>query len=449
MYVYRTDTGRVSGKADAQESSIHEQCFSGTIPAMNALVVGSSLFSSKNGCCSPADLGCDIKSSFGFIESIEYLKRGDVGVVFLDLDTQGPQGFLLLQELAHRYPQVSVIAVASSSTINTPGARHSAASLWLEKPVTPICIAPLLEHLRTKGAASAPLLGISPAIVKLRQTLRCLRDFSHPILIHGETGTGKELVARAFHQEMTNRKGPLVTVDCGSISPTLIENELFGHARGAYTGAIDSQRGLFASADGGTVFLDEIADLPLECQSRLLRLLQEGEIRPIGDTRFIKVDVRVIAATNVDLREAVHQGRFREDLYYRLAAMTIDVPPLRNRREDISLLADHFLRRDNPGKKLSLQAMRHLHYHFWPGNVRELQNRLLRAASLSEADVLGGMDLLDAEPPKPRAVLEETVKSEILKAVEEADHNVVEAARRLGIGKTTLYRKLKVYRSGG
>jgi DNA-binding NtrC family response regulator len=281
----------------------------------------------------------------------------------------------------------------------------------------------------------------------------------HPVVITGESGTGKEMVARALHYLGPYRERPFIAVDCGSLVPSLIESELFGHVKGAFTGAAQAKPGLLAIAEGGTVFLDEVGELPLDLQSRLLRALQEREIRPVGGTKTTPIDVRILAATNRDLEQGVAQGAFRQDLYFRLNVLSLRVPALRERREDIPLLVNTFierLSRDSGSRyQASEDAIKALMEYDWPGNVRELENCIEQACAMNSGPVIHSADLSDAVTKAksscakerqgsvlPMAELE---KQAILGAIAQLNGDKLTAARLLGIGKTTLYRKLKEY----
>jgi transcriptional regulator with PAS, ATPase and Fis domain len=282
------------------------------------------------------------------------------------------------------------------------------------------------------------------------------------VLVSGESGTGKELVARAIHFRGTMAQTPFVAVDCGSLVPTLMESELFGYEKGAFTGAMKSKAGLFQAANGGTIFLDEIGELPLEMQAKLLRVLQEREVRPVGSNESRSVDVRVIAATNRDLETAYREGTFRKDLYFRLNVVTVHLPALRERRSDVPVLVHHFLNRYAPGTNLHVTpaAMKSLLQYEWPGNVRELENCIARAVTLGDRQVIDVSDL----PPGIRAegggstqtsfpdgsslsttALAEMERMTILKVFEQANGDKALAGRMLGISRATLYRKLKRY----
>jgi two-component system response regulator HydG len=318
------------------------------------------------------------------------------------------------------------------------------------------------------------MIGRSPEMDKLYRILAKVAQSSHPVLILGESGVGKELVARSIHSNGPHADRPFVPIDCGSLVPTLMESELFGYVKGAFTGANRSKEGLLASAQGGTVFLDEIGELPLDLQAKLLRALQEKEVRPVGSTHRVAINVRILAATNRNLAAMVEQGRFRKDLYYRLSVVNLRIPPLRERKQDIPLLAAHFLERlsreTGTTHTLSDDALRTLVEYQWPGNVRELEHSLDRACTLSSGPVLHLGDLptqlqnfhlqnrrpvvaatvLGAAgsaraPVLPLAQLE---KQAILETLRKLNGDKLLAARLLGIGKTTLYRKLKEYGIG-
>jgi len=298
---------------------------------------------------------------------------------------------------------------------------------------------------------------------KLYRIIAKAANSSHPVLIFGESGTGKEMVARSINYSGPFRDKPFIPVACGSLVPTLIESELFGYVRGAFTGANQAKDGLLAIAEGGTIFLDEVGELPVDLQSKLLRAIQEKEIRPVGSTRRIPINVRILAATNRDLEQAVTEGAFRRDLYFRLNVLSLRIPPLRERRDDISLLIAHFMERASRAsgqeKVLSDDALKVLLAYDWPGNVRELENCLERTCAFTSGPLIHVPDL---PPAIARTVpvmpdngnghghnkiipMAELEKQTILKAIAELNGDKLQAARLLGIGKTTLYRKLKDY----
>jgi len=299
-------------------------------------------------------------------------------------------------------------------------------------------------------------------MAKLYRLISKASQISHPVLILGESGTGKEMVARAIHYSGPSRDKPFIPVDCGSLVPTLIESELFGHAKGAFTGATQSKDGLLTIAEGGTIFLDEIGELAVDLQAKLLRVLQAKEIRPVGSAKSVPVNVRILAATNRNLEQAVAQGSFRLDLFYRLNVLNLRVPSLRERRQDIPLLAAKFLEQCSgcSGRtyRLSEEAMRVLIAHAWPGNVRELENCIERCCAMSSGPIIHSSALpgftsgFSAEPTNTAAdarvvPLAEIEKQTILKTIAQLNGDKMMAAKLLGIGKTTLYRKLKHYKT--
>jgi two-component system response regulator HydG len=301
------------------------------------------------------------------------------------------------------------------------------------------------------------MVGRSPAMQHVFEWIARLARTDITVLIQGESGTGKELVAKAIHEASGRAQRPFVVVNCGAIPENLLESELFGHVRGAFTGAIQNKKGLFEEADTGTIFLDEIGELPPALQVKLLRFLQENEIKRVGGNQTLKLDVRVIAASNRDLHEMVGQGKFRSDLFYRLNVVQIALPPLRQRPEDIPVLARHFLRKfaakmHKPGRELSAEALQKLKAYPWPGNVRELENCIERAVALSLEREIGSAELPESvhQLPSPalpssRPSLKEMERRHIMETLESCGGNYDEAARVLGIGRTTLWRKLKEY----
>lgn len=298
------------------------------------------------------------------------------------------------------------------------------------------------------------IIGRSPAMQQVFNLMSRVIPASSPVLIQGETGTGKELVARAIHYNGPRREGPFVPVNCGAIPEALLESELFGHTRGAFTGAVTDKKGLFASADGGTIFLDEVSELPLSLQPKLLRVLQNGEVRRVGDTKPMRVDVRVISATNRNLDNLVKEGKFREDLYYRLNVIPIELPPLRERKEDIPLLAAHFLRLSaaRVGKRItgiSEPALEKLSQYSWPGNIRQLENVIERAVVLCSGDRLSAEDIslpVEEKPGRMQNVHTGTVaeieKQVVLERLARFGGNRTKTAASLGISRRTLLNKL-------
>jgi DNA-binding NtrC family response regulator len=307
------------------------------------------------------------------------------------------------------------------------------------------------ESVRS-GSRESILIGNSPPMVELYKKIALAARSDSPVLVTGETGTGKELVARSLHQFSHRRDRPFVPVNCGALTETLLESELFGHERGSFTGAVASRKGLFEQAQGGTLFLDEISETSPGFQVRLLRALQEGEIRPVGGHHVIQVDVRVVAASNRDLQELLELGKFRKDLFYRLSVVHLEVPPLRERSDDIPQLANHFLQQssERTGRQLRIspEALQALMEYDWPGNVRELENVIERVAVLKTDLKIGAEDLAFLQPaqePDDLSLNELGLveREKIVEVLRECSGNKAEAARRLGIERKSLYRKAK------
>ncbi|WP_168058295.1 sigma-54 interaction domain-containing protein [Candidatus Manganitrophus noduliformans] len=330
---------------------------------------------------------------------------------------------------------------------------------------------PIEEAPSAIDRAEAPpsfcgMIGGSRKMKALFETIQRVAPSNATILLYGESGTGKELVAKAIHEKSLRRHAPFIAIDCGALPETLLESELFGHVKGAFTGAIQNKKGLFEEAQGGTLFLDEIGDASLVFQSKLLRVLQEGEARPVGGTRSIKVNVRVVAATNKPLKEAIAKKSFREDLYYRLAVMPMVIPPLRERPEDIPLLARHFIEKYSVADgrsplRLSKEAIAVLTKFPWHGNVRELENVIERGILVSldseilpEAFMIGeGADLSGTSPfaahsSSMEEALAKVEREQIMYALEKHNGNKSLSARFLGISRASLYNKIKQYRIG-
>jgi two-component system response regulator HydG len=415
----------------------------------------------------------------GIAERIR-VERADWDVVLLDVGLPGISGIDLLKRFRDSGSMAAVIMLTGDTTATTATTcLRSGAFHYLTKPCLPIELASTVESaarhaiLRRRLArdevpgAAGVLVGESPEMRRLQAAVERLAGQDVAVLIQGESGTGKELVARALHAGGPPDR-PFLAINCSAIPDTLIDSELFGHARGAFTGATMDRDGVFVEADGGALFLDEIGDMPLHVQARLLRVLQEGEVRPVGSVDIRKVNVRVIAATHVDLRAAVAAGRFRDDLFYRLHVVALRVPPLRERRDDVPRLVAHFLRKhcgaDVP--TLTPEALDALVADPWPGNVRELENALLHAIALHQGDVIG----LESLPPKigvrslPVAAVSVAVEDPthllplseakrqvnatfergyLMKVLERARGSVSEAARLAGIDRTNLRRLLK------
>ena len=415
-------------------------------------------------------------------QAYRMLDSSNMDVVLLDLRLPGMNGLEVLREIKRRHSDILVVIMTGYATVHSAvQAMKAGAYDYITKPFNFDELRLILdrvsahlklttenrllrEQVRAKNGFGS-LVGRAPEMEKLYRIIAKAAKSSHPVLILGESGTGKELVARSIHFCGPYHDKPFIPVDCGSLVPTLIESELFGYVRGAFTGAVRAKDGLLATADGGTIFLDEVGELPVDLQAKLLRAIQEKEIRPVGGTRAIPVNVRILAATNRDLEAAVQQGTFRRDLYFRLNVLTLRIPPLRERKQDIPLLAGHILERvartTGVQRNISDDALKLMLPYDWPGNVRELENCLERACALSSGPTLHVSDMptslrnfeVQTGAPAVRAAsqgvtnLVEMEKRAILHAIEVLNGDKLEAARQLGIGKTTLYRKLKEYGS--
>ncbi len=400
--------------------------------------------------------------------------------VLLDLRLPGAGGLDALRRIKERRPEAVVIVVTGYGTVQSAvQAMKNGAYDYVTKPFSVDELKLLLErvasHLKLKSEnrllrekvkskqGFGGIVGRAPEMEKLYRIIAKAANSVHPVLILGESGTGKEMVARSIHYSGPFRDKPFIPVDCGSLVPTLIESELFGYVKGAFTGANQNKEGLMAMAEGGTIFLDEVGELPVDLQAKMLRALQEKEIRPVGSTRRIPINVRVLAATNRDLEQAVMQGAFRRDLYFRLNVLSLRIPALRERRQDIPLLIGHFLERmtraSGQEKMLSDDAVKAMLAYDWPGNVRELENCLERSYAFTTGPLIHITDLPReiGNLPIPESSngngnghskiipIAELEKQTILRAITELNGDKLQAARALGIGKTTLYRKLKEF----
>jgi two-component system response regulator HydG len=433
-------------------------------------------------------LGYAVEITGDLGEARSELRGRAADILLVNLPAGSSQGLELIAEVKLLYPDTSVIAMTASGSVNAAvEAMRGGASDYLTKPfavdelstvldraaashTTDTATRQLRERIRlSQGLGS--MIGRSQEMEKLYRILSKVAQGSHPVLVLGESGTGKELVARTIHAFGPNAQKPFLPVDCGSLVPTLIESELFGYVKGAFTGANRSKDGLLVSAEGGTVFLDEIGELSLDLQAKLLRALQEKEVRPVGATHRVPIKARIVAATNRDLAAMVERGTFRKDLFYRLNVVNLRLPSLRDRREDIPLLAAHFLDRISRerGRKFELsdEVLRTMMRYDWPGNVRELENSVERACALSSGPILhlgdlptqlqqqglearqtfaGGDAAGGADDGKPEVkTLADLERDAILNAIRTLNGDKLKAAKLLGIGKTTLYRKLKEY----
>ncbi len=411
--------------------------------------------------------------------ALALLDRVIPDLVLTDLKLPTLSGVELLRQIKTLLPRTEIAIMTGHGSIESAvDAMKLGAYDYIEKPFRVEKMRLLLQRmaekvrlvtenqfLRERVNTEESLDGIIGTSANIQDVLRMisrLKDTRTPVLISGESGTGKELVARAIHFRGAMAQTPFIAVDCGSLVPTLMESELFGYEKGAFTGATKTKAGLFQAANGGTIFLDEIGELPLEMQAKLLRVLQEKEVRPVGSNDHVSIDVRVIAATNRDLEAAYREGTFRKDLYFRLNVVTVHLPALRDRRSDIPMLVHHFLDRYAPGGTLQVTpaVMKSLLHYDWPGNVRELENCVARAVTLGDHQVIDVNDLPPAirtEQSSPVSLssqdaaslsttaLAEMERMTILRVFEQANGDKALAGKMLGISRATLYRKLKRY----
>jgi len=415
--------------------------------------------------------------------AVENVKEAPYDLVLMDVRMVKVSGLEALEKIKSYNPAIPVIIMTAYSSVETAvEALKQGAHDYLTKPLDfdklRLTLERAMEHTRLKEENrmlkeslgrqfdSQNIIGKSPAMITLLETVAQVAPSEATVLISGESGTGKELIAGAIHFNSLRKDGPFVKINCAAITETLLESELFGHEKGAFTGADRRKEGRFAQAHRGTLFLDEVSEMSLMMQVKLLRVLQEHEFSRVGGETTIQVDVRVIAATNKNLLEQIDAGAFREDLYYRLNVVELAVPPLMKRKEDIPLLAQHFLemfaaKNQKEIKGFTPKAMDNLIRYDWPGNVRELMNAVERGVVLARSPYLDEADFVflkdptvpadedSATPPdlsmEGDAPLEEIEKTAILKTLEAAGGNKSEAARRLGITRKTLHKKLKAY----
>ncbi|MEF2229603.1 MAG: sigma-54 dependent transcriptional regulator [Pseudodesulfovibrio sp.] len=403
-------------------------------------------------------------------EGLRELTTREYDLIITDLMLPGMDGIQMLERARAKHPPVEVIVVTGHATVsNAVKAMQKGAHSYIEKPFKLDELRLQVERALEQHALSAevlrlrriidqgksdfPLVGQSEVFSELKKTVRQLAQMNCNVLIQGETGTGKELVAQGIHQLSLRAEERFMAINCGTFTAELMDKELFGHEKEAFTGANRGQKGILEVADGGTVFFDEIGELPLNMQVKLLRVLQERTFLRVGGTREIPVDIRVVAATNCDLREMVERGEFRQDLFYRLNVVTLHAPPLREHREDIPILIGHFLEKHRqPGQAITsidqdtLDVL--MHYPF-PGNVRELENIVQRALALAQGTVFTA-DLLppeisDNQIEAPLPTLENMEKMHIRKVLAASGGNKTQAARILGIDRVSLWRKIKRY----
>jgi DNA-binding NtrC family response regulator len=410
-------------------------------------------------------------------QALEILDQWPVEILITDLRVPQIGGLELLKRVRQDFPHTAVLVLTQYGTIESAvEATRLGAADYITKPFhipelrskldrmirmldTDQENRVLRETLRTRPGFGG-LIGLSNKMQKVYRLIEKVSQHAYPVLILGESGTGKELVARSAHFSGVRRNRPFIPVDCSSLVPTLIEAELFGYVKGAFTGAMHTKQGLMEIADNGTLFLDEIGDMPIDMQAKLLRALQEKEVRPVGSTDRVPLSARIIAATNRDLEASVRQGTFRQDLFFRLNVVQIKLPPLRERKTDIPVLVNSFLEKfceaNGKMRTISEDAMSRLMAYDWPGNVRELENAIERAIALGSGPILHVADLPtslqygtgERLPQNDELLpLDEMERRAILRALREAGGDKLAAARILRIGKTTLYRKLKQYKT--
>jgi DNA-binding NtrC family response regulator len=410
------------------------------------------------------------------LEASKAIKREEFDVIVTDLQMRGLKGLDLLKETGRVAPFTPVIIITAFGTIESAiKAMKMGAYDYLTKPFQVdeflLTVEKALEHrylkkevLRLKKEVETryqfhQLIGRSPAMRKIYELIERISDSASNVLITGESGTGKELVAKALHYNGIRKEGPFVAVNCAAIPETLLESELFGYKKGAFTDAKTDKKGLMFEAKEGTLFLDEITEMPSTVQAKLLRVIEEREVRPLGDTLSYPVDVRIIATTNRDISSLTKEGQFREDLYYRLRVIDIELPPLRERREDIPLLVQHFIDKFGVATKkkisgVSEDVLKVLLNYAWPGNVRELENVIQRAMTLTQHEVIVPEDLPSTIFPaekeellegalREKYTMEQLEREYIRKVLIDVGGNKSKAAERLGLDRKTLYRKLQ------
>lgn len=424
--------------------------------------------------------GCNVLSADSAENALELFPGNDIDVTLTDIKMAGLDGLELLDRLkAIDEEAIVIIMTAYSSVDSAIAALRKGAYDYVTKPfVNEDLLQTVKNAVRTRELfrenrflrreldrrySFSEIIGKSEALAKVFRIVEKVADTNAGILIQGESGTGKELIARSIHYNSNRAAKAFLAVNCGALPESLLESELFGHTKGSFTGAIADKKGLFRSADGGTLLLDEIGEMPQPLQVKLLRALQEQEVTPVGASKPVKFDARIIAATNKNLEEEVAENRFREDLFYRLNVIEILLPPLRNRREDIPLLIKHFVAaiargQNEPAKPVSKEALSALINHNWPGNVRELQNAIERAFILSDAEIdpeylppkirsaaAGNNQFEMNDPEGLRPTLEEMERRYIVETLDAVGQDKTDAAEILGIDLSTLYRKLKRY----
>ncbi|MFC1477220.1 sigma-54-dependent transcriptional regulator [candidate division KSB1 bacterium] len=406
-------------------------------------------------------------------EAMSVLEKEPCDIALIDYLMPEMNGIELIRNMKiHGYETVPIILTAYGDTQLVVQAIKEGAYDFIVKPweeeLLLAVITKVLQYKKllkekeqlkdqlTKKQQYDQLIGISPAMRKIFAIIEKVKNSSTHILIQGESGTGKEQIAKAIHKNSNRKDHPFIPVDCNAINPNVIESELFGHVKGAFTGAFQAKEGLFRSAGKGTIFLDEVAEIPVNLQPKLLRAIQEMMIKPVGCDKSVSITARLIAATNKNIKNAIEDGSFREDLFYRLNVVSIVVPPLRERKEDIPLLVDHFIEKYNSDEKeiydITPDALSLLMNYPWPGNIRQLENYIARAFTLGSANTIRVQDLpkelknQEKKPDESVQSLKNVEREHIIKAIIHFKGNIVLAAKQLGIGKSTLYNKLKEYK---
>ena len=421
------------------------------------------------------DAGYEVSTAADGRTALLQLEQVEPDVVLTDLKMPGMDGLTLIEQGRPMSPHATFIVMTAFATIDTAvRAIKLGAESYLTKPLELDAVIAIVDRAleRTRLSREAAelrervdarfqlgnIIGEHPSMQRLMKNIAQVAGSRATVLIHGETGTGKELIAAAIHQNSKRKDKPFIRLNCASLSETLLESELFGHERGSFTGAVARREGRFKQADGGTLFLDEVSEIPPSVQIKLLRFLQEREFERVGGNETLKVDVRVVAATNRNLKQRVDEGRFREDLYYRLKVVQLDVPPLRVRRSDIPILAHAFLRKyaeenDRPVKGLSDEALQHLMIYPWPGNVRELENAIERAVVMSDGELIQRSDLPTAAHGDmqngaimalvPGITMAELERIAILRTLDAVDGSTARAAEILGISQRKIQYRVK------
>ncbi|MEW6163004.1 MAG: sigma-54 dependent transcriptional regulator [Nitrospirota bacterium] len=418
------------------------------------------------------DEGCDVLTSSSGEEAIEAIKEQTPDLILLDIWLPGIDGIQTLKEIKALKPELPVIMISGHGNIELAvKATKIGAYDFLEKPLSldrVLLVAKRALERRTIEMENKALkkdltkkyrlIGNSQKMELLKGQTNMAAQSNSRVLIIGESGSGKELVARLLHENSRRAEKPFVEVNCAAIPQELIESELFGHEKGSFTGAFERKKGKFELADGGTLFLDEVGDMSLSAQSKVLRIIETQEFQRVGGSKNIKVDVRIIAATNKDLKEEVRKGNFREDLLYRLNVIPIVVPPLRERKEDIPALVEYFLENfaseyGKRPKKITPEALKMLEAYDWPGNIRELRNVIERLVIMTSSDTIASKNLVVAEPTRPDYIVFKTLreardafeKAFIIKRLEENNWNISRTAEILQIERSNLHKKIKAY----